>query len=112
MVQFFESGYTKRKQNFRLGEIAIIFEFIGDLLGSVGNSQTLNTRKIDQNIRLLNDHAWFKSLYEDEKYHRLFFVNRHVRAYLQSSFRVKKMIRNQEAQLKFALLLDKHFKSR
>jgi len=92
--------------------LTFIFEFIGDLFGNAGNSQTLNTQKIDQNIRLLNGHAWFNALYEDKRYHRLFFVNRHVRAYLQSSFRVKKLIRSQKAQKRFVLLLDKHNKSR
>ena len=95
------------------GEIPIfnfIFDFIGDLLGSSGHSNTLNTQKIDRNIDKLKQYEWFKDLYEDEMYRRLFFVNRHIRAYLQSSLRVNRMMRNKEAQQRFLRLLDKQIK--
>ncbi|MGG3466853.1 hypothetical protein ABES02_04845 [Neobacillus pocheonensis] len=83
--------------------------FLLDLLGALldGSSTGLNTRKIDNNIELLKQEGWFKKIYEDEKYHRLFFTNRHIRAYLQSTFRVKKIIRNNSSQKKLLRLLDK-----
>lgn len=74
---------------------------------SAGQSGSINTQKVDQNIARLNEHEWFKDIYTDEKYRRLFFVNRHVRGYLQSSFRVNKMIRDLDAREKLLRLLDK-----
>ena len=88
-----------------------LFELIAGLFGSVGNSDTLNTKKIDQNIERLNQYDWFKKIYEDEEYHRLFFVNKHVRRYLQSTIRVRKIIRSKEAQRKLLFLLEKEIKS-
>ncbi|MGG4268440.1 hypothetical protein [Peribacillus simplex] len=44
--------------------LGIFFAGFGDI--------SLNTRKIDRNIEMLKNHAWFKDIYEDEKYHRLF----------------------------------------
>lgn len=71
----------------------------------------MDTKKIDKNIELLKQQGWFKKIYDDEKYHRLFITNRHVRAYLQSSTRIKKIMRSEEAQRKLLLLLDKQLKS-
>jgi hypothetical protein len=87
-----------------------IFDFIGELLASSSRSNTLNTQKIDRNIDKLKQYEWFKVLYEDERYHRLFFVNRHIRAYLQSSLRVNRIMRDKEAQHRFLRLLDKQIK--
>jgi hypothetical protein len=89
-----------------------MINFLFDLLGELfdGNSSGLDTRKIDRNIELLKQQGWFKKLYEEEKYHRLFFTNKNVRGYLQSTMRVKKIIRNNQAQRKLILLLDKHIK--
>ena len=91
--------------------LSFLFELIAGLFGSVGYSDTLNTKKIDQNIERLNQYDWFKKIYEDEKYHRLFFVNKHVRRYLQSTIRVRKIIRSKEARRKLLYLLDKEIKS-
>ncbi|PLS08623.1 hypothetical protein CVD27_02755 [Neobacillus cucumis] len=79
-----------------------------DLLGPffAGSSTVLNTKKIDKNIEILKHQDWFKRIYEDEKYHKLFFTNKYVRAYLQSNFRVKKIVRNEKNQKKFLNLLD------
>jgi len=51
-----------------------MLSFLIELIaGLFGYSDTLNRKKIDQNIEQLNQHDWFKKIYEDEKYHRLFF---------------------------------------
>ncbi|WP_223596771.1 hypothetical protein [Neobacillus bataviensis] len=84
--------------------INFLFELLG--LALDGGSTGLDTRKIDRNIERLKQQGWFKSIYEDEKYHRLFFTNRHIRAYLQSNFRVNKIISNEKAQKKLLNLLD------
>ena len=85
-----------------------LFDFLSGMVGV--STGALNTRKIDKNIEQLKQQEWFKKIYEDEKYHRLFFTNRHVRAYLQSSTRVKKIIRSNEAQRKLMSILDKQLK--
>lgn len=90
---------------------SMVFELIAGLFGSVGYSDTLNTRKIDRNIEQLNEYDWFKKVYEDKKYHRLFFVNKRIRYYLQSTVRVRRIIRRKEAQKKLLLFLDKEIKS-
>ena len=71
----------------------------------------LDTRKIDKNIELLKQQSWFKRIYEVEKYRRLFITNRRVRAYVQSTYRVKKIICSKEAQRKLLILIDKQLKS-
>ena len=91
--------------------LSLLFELIAGLFGSVGYSDALNTKKIDQNIERLNQYDWFKKIYEDVRYHRLFFVNKHVRRYLHSTIRVRKIIRSIEAQRKLLFLLDKQIKS-
>ncbi|RFU66213.1 hypothetical protein [Bacillus sp. V59.32b] len=82
----------------------LIFSFFA---GGFGLSETLDTNKIDKHIQKLNQYDWFKAIYEDEKYNRLFFVNKHVRKYLQSRFRVNNMIKSQKAQRKFLTFLTK-----
>ncbi|WP_413299596.1 hypothetical protein AA0X95_16265 [Bacillus sp. 1P10SD] len=84
-----------------------LLDLVEGLFNSSGSGTVLNTQKIDKNIDLLKGQEWFKKLYEDERYHRLFFVNRRVRKYLQSMIRVKKIIRNPKTQQKFLLFLDK-----
>ncbi|MED4261683.1 hypothetical protein [Priestia aryabhattai] len=87
-------------------------DFISDFLSSgVGFSTgVLDTRKIDSNIRLLREQEWFKKIYENNQYYSLLIGNREVRAYLQSNFRVKRMIRNEKSQAKFLLLLNEKLK--
>jgi hypothetical protein len=57
----------------------MIFEIIAGLLGSIGQDDSLNTKKIDKHIEELRKNNWFNKLYDDEKYHRLFFVYKPVR---------------------------------
>lgn len=77
--------------------LSFLFELIVGLFGSFGYRDTLNTKKIDQNIESLNQYEWFKNIYEDERYHHLFLVNKHVRRYLQSTIRARKIISSNEA---------------
>ncbi len=85
----------------------MIFEIIAALLGSIGQDDSLDTRKIDKHIEELKKHKWFYEIYSDEKYHRLFLGNRRVRKYLQSRFLTKRMVNNLNAQKAFKSLLDK-----
>ncbi|MFC4323260.1 hypothetical protein [Litchfieldia salsa] len=88
----------------------MLYEIISGILQSIGQDSSLNTEKIDKNIKQLRKYEWFNGLYESETYRHLFFGNRKVRKYLQSSLTAKKMMRNQEAQEKFKQLLDKQEK--
>ncbi|MGE7186371.1 hypothetical protein ACQKKK_21090 [Peribacillus sp. NPDC006672] len=63
-----------------------MLDFLLGILSAGFGDNSLDTRKIDRNIEMLKNHTWFKDIYEDEKYHRLFFVNRNVRQYLQSLY--------------------------
>lgn len=85
--------------------VAIIIGFLS--FSSPFMDTTLNTKKIDKNIGKLTQFSWFKNLYEDEKYRRLFFVNRRVRSYLQNPIRVNALIKRKQAQKRFHALLDK-----
>lgn len=89
-----------------------MMDFISDLLsGRLGfSTDVLDTRKIDSNITLLRQQEWFKKIYENNQYYLLLIGNGEVRAYLQSNFRVKRIIRNEKAQAKFLLLLNKKLK--
>jgi hypothetical protein len=88
----------------------MIFEIIAGLLGGIGQDDSLNTKKIDKNIEELRKYNWFNTLYDDEKYHRLFFVNKRVRKSLQSTFLTKRLKNNPNAQKTFKSLLDKQLK--
>ena len=90
-----------------------MFGFLSDFLfGMIGVSTgALNTKKIDSNIELLKQQEWFKKVYTDEKYHRLFITNRQIRAYLQSRTRIKKILQSEKAQRKLMLLVDKQIES-
>lgn len=72
----------------------------------VGNA-SLNTKKIDSHIDQLQQYPWFANLYEDDRYRPSFFANKKVRGYLQSSFRVNRLVKDQKAQKNFSLLLEK-----
>ncbi|WP_394603403.1 hypothetical protein [Fictibacillus sp. UD] len=87
-----------------------LIEFISNLFSNTGYKDTLDTQKIDRHIEILKEYDWFKRIYEQEKYHRLFFINRHVRG-LESKARVNKMIQKPEAQQKFINLLEKQLKN-
>lgn len=81
-------------------------EFLAALIPNGSNS--LNTRKIDRNIEMLKKYSWFKNIYDDERYHRLFFVNRKVRKCLQNTYRVKRIIKKEDVQKKFIMFLNEH----
>ncbi|MEK5331923.1 hypothetical protein [Lysinibacillus sp. FSL W8-0992] len=70
-------------------------------------SIALDTRKIDRNIELLKNEFWFEDIYNEEKYRKLFFVNREVRRYLQNTRRVKRMIKKEKIQNAFITFLNK-----
>ncbi|MFL0365619.1 hypothetical protein ACH0BF_21655 [Pseudobacillus sp. 179-B 2D1 NHS] len=89
--------------------IKAILELASDFL-SVGiyvDNGIWDTKKIGGNIEQLRKYDWFESIYTDERYHRLFFTNRKVRCYLQSSIRVKRIMKNERAQKKLIGLLNK-----
>ena len=87
-----------------------MFSFLLDIIaGLLGNS--LGTRKIDRNIVRLKERDGFKTIYDEERYHRLFFMKRNIRGYLQSTRRVNKIIRSEQAQIKFMRFLDKQIQS-
>lgn len=89
-------------------------DFLSDILSSLGpivdTPKHLNTRKINKHIFLLKKQHWFKNVYDNEEYYALLFGNRRVRFYLQSSFRVHRMIRKKKVQKKFIMLLNKELK--
>lgn len=85
----------------------MIFEIIAGLLGNIGQDDSLDTKKIDKHIEELRNYKWFNELYNDEKYHRLFFVNRKVREFLQSRILMRRLINNSNTQKTFQSLLDK-----
>lgn len=90
-----------------------MIDFILSILEAVYSGNiSLDTRKIDKHIEELKKHDWFLTIYENEKYRRLFNVNRNVRAYLQSKRRVNRMIDHPIAQERFIQLLEKQVRSK
>ncbi|MBT2668843.1 hypothetical protein J7J00_25935 [Bacillus sp. ISL-4] len=87
-----------------------MIDFLLGILSAGFGDNSLDTRRIDRNIEMLKNHTWFKDIYEDENYHRLFFVNRNVRRYLQSTMRVKRIIKRAKSQRVFLVYLDKQLK--
>lgn len=88
----------------------MIFEIIAGLLRSIGQDDSLNTKKIDKHIGKLRNYNWFNELYDNKKYHRLFFVNKHVRKFLQSTYQTKRLINNSNAQNSFKSFLEKQIR--
>ncbi len=88
---------------YLLGIVISLSSSVSPFAGSTG----LNTQKIDKNIEKLKQYSWFVNLYEDERYRRSFFADKKIRTYLQSSFRVNHLIKNDKAQRSFSLLLEK-----
>jgi hypothetical protein len=86
--------------------MSFLFELISSFFESISLDNSLNTNKIDGHIDKLKKYSWFKDLYEDEKYHRLFILNRNVRKYLQSRIRVKRIIKSEDAKRKFISFLN------
>lgn len=89
-----------------------MLEFILGFLtsGIYGGNNTLDTKKIDNNIETLKNYTWFKDIYSDEQYQRLFYVNRKVRQYLQSTIRINRIIKKEKSRKKFLVFLDKQVK--
>lgn len=71
------------------------------LANALDGSTTLHTTKIDGNMERLRQYDWFEEIYQDDRYRRLFFANRHVRKYLQHNRRVNQMMKKKRAQAKF-----------
>ncbi|MBM7661661.1 hypothetical protein JOC85_002464 [Bacillus mesophilus] len=90
--------------------LSFLFAFIEELFVAIGYGYGLNTKRIDSNIEMLKQEEWFRNIYKNQKYHRLFFANKYVRGYLQSKIRVKRIIHSEVAQRKFVLFLDKQIK--
>ena len=86
--------------------IGIILSFFTstDLISS--SNRSLNTSKIDKNIKTLRELEWFNNLYENERHHKSFFVNLKVRRYLQSNILVSCLKNNKNEQKKFNQLLE------
>ena len=82
--------------------VSPVFPFVGD--------KSLNSKKIDANIKKLSQIDWFKEIYESEKYRHLFFGNRNVRKYLSNNLRVNQLIKRQNQQEKFIQFLNKQLK--
>ena len=71
----------------------MISAVIEALIGSISLSTGLHTKKIDANILYLQQYEWFRMIYEDEKYRKLFITNYKVRSYLQSKLRVRLLVK-------------------
>ena len=70
----------------------MISAVIEALIGSISLSTGLH-KKIDANILYLQQYEWFRIIYEDEKYRKLFITNYKVRSYLQSKLRVRLLVK-------------------
>ncbi|CEG25582.1 hypothetical protein [Bacillus sp. B-jedd] len=94
--------------------LEFLVTFLADIFAAIGigYGSGLNTKKIDAHIELLEKEEWFRKLYNDEKYRRLFFANKNVRGYLQNKYRVNRLIENRQAQEKFINLLEKQLARR
>lgn len=86
-----------------------LFELIGSILSLFDCLELDNSRKkkLVKNIEKLNNYDWFNELYTNEKYNREFSVNKHIRRYLHSNYRVNNMIKYKKSQLKFIRFLNK-----
>lgn len=71
------------------------------LANALNGSTTLHSTKIDRNTERLRQYDWFEEIYQDDRYRRLFFANRHVRKYLQHNRRVNQMMKKKRTQAKF-----------
>ncbi|MGQ0422188.1 hypothetical protein ACT4US_29175, partial [Bacillus sp. HC-Mk] len=83
----------------------MISALIEALIGSSSLSTGLHMKKIDANIRYLQQYEWFRMIYEDEKYRKLFITNYKVRSYLKSKLRVRLLVKNKNAQRRFLKLV-------
>ena len=86
--------------------IAVAISIVTSTNVIMGNTG-LDSRKIDRNINKLKFFLWFNELYEDDRHHSSFFINKHVRKYLESSIRVYLLKSSEKEQKKFIQLLEK-----
>ncbi|GGE62044.1 hypothetical protein [Priestia taiwanensis] len=86
--------------------VSAIFVVISFIFGIVSIDSSLNTRKIDKNIEYLKRYEWFQEMYNDEKYRKLFFTRLKIRTYLNSSIRVRLLVKNEKARKKFLQLIE------
>lgn len=91
-----------------LGIVIGLSSAVSPFTGSI----SLNTKKIDSHIDKLKQFSWFMDLYEDERYRPAFFANKKIRAYLQSSFRVNNLLKDERAQKRFISLLERQVQLR
>ena len=75
-----------------------------------GGKTGINTKQVDRHIEKLKQSPWFTDLYD--RYRPLFFGNRKVRGYLESSIRVERIRNNEYARKKFIMFLDRHVEAR
>lgn len=89
--------------------IIALFGILLSLISSTdvvsGGRTGLKTEKIEKNIEKLKQFSWFEELYENEQYHRSFFVSLKVRKYLESSIRINRLKSSKREQGKFIHLL-------
>lgn len=90
----------------------MISALIEGLIGSISLSTGLHTKKIDANIRYLQQYEWFRIIYEDEKYRKLFITNYKVRSHLQSKLRVRLLVKNKNVQRRFLKLVEEQMEKR
>ena len=94
----------KRREQMKLSYILdVIIAFTHPLF----KWRSIDTRRIDSHIDQLNEFPWFHKLYQEDKYRKLFLMNYKTRRYLDSPFRVKRLMSNKKAQLHFIELLNK-----
>ncbi|MEH7332038.1 hypothetical protein V7161_05330 [Neobacillus drentensis] len=74
--------------------------------------RSIDTRRIDAHIHELKKLPWFQELYQEEKYRKLIVMNYRIRRYLDSPFRVKRLMNSSKAQLHFLKLLNKQIEKK
>ncbi|WP_051633849.1 hypothetical protein [Bacillus sp. UNC41MFS5] len=88
-------------------KVSYILDVIIAITSPLYEWRSIDTRRIDSHIHQLNKQPWFQELYQDEKYRKLFVMNYRTRRYLDSPFRVKRLMNSPKAQLYFLKLLNK-----
>ncbi|MFD2444647.1 hypothetical protein ACFSO7_11780 [Bacillus sp. CGMCC 1.16607] len=89
-------------------KISYILDVIIAITHPLYEWRSIDTRRIDSHIHELNKLPWFQELYQEEKYRKLFVMNYKTRRYLDSPFRVKRLMNSSKAQSYFLNLLNKH----
>ncbi|MEH7085367.1 hypothetical protein V7139_21865 [Neobacillus drentensis] len=88
-------------------KISYILDVIIAITGPLYEWRSIDTRRIDFHIHQLNKLPWFQELYQEEKYRKLFVMNYKTRRYLDSPFRVKRLMNSPKAHLHFLKMLNK-----